>query len=69
MGSSKGLYDKLMKRTFVDVAFLPGGGDISLVDAEFFKRVIARFYVATTVIPTADLLIALSVGKAALNSA
>ncbi|VDK34377.1 unnamed protein product [Taenia asiatica] len=65
MGFSKGLYDKLAKRTFVDVAFLPGGGDVSLVDAEFFKRVPARYYVATTVAPTADLLKALAVGKEA----
>ncbi|KAL5969669.1 Electromotor neuron-associated protein 2 [Taenia solium] len=65
MGFSKGLYDKLVKRTFVDVAFLPGGGDVSLVDAEFFKRVLARYYVATTVAPTADLLKALAVGKEA----
>ncbi|CDS39783.1 microtubule associated protein 1A [Echinococcus multilocularis] len=65
MGFSKGLYEKLAKRTFVDVAFLPGGGDVSLVDVEFFKRVLARYYVATTVAPTADLLKALAVGKAA----
>lgn len=69
MGFSKGLYDKLAKRTFVDVAFLPGGGDVSLVDAEFFKRVLARYYVATSVAPTADLLKALSVGKAAWHGA
>ncbi|VDM33967.1 unnamed protein product [Hydatigera taeniaeformis] len=68
LGFSKGLYDKLAKRTFVDVAFLPGGGDVSFVDAEFFKRVLARYYVANTVAPTANLLKALAVGKETWHS-
>ncbi|VDN96267.1 unnamed protein product [Rodentolepis nana] len=62
-GAIKGLFDKMTKRTFVDVAFLPGGGDTHLVDAEFFKRVLARYYIATTAAPTADLLKAMLVGK------
>ncbi len=60
-GPGKAPYDKL-KTTFVDVAFLPGAGDTSLVDAEFFKHCRARYYVATTVAPTWDLLKALTVG-------
>ncbi|KAM3172225.1 hypothetical protein ACTXT7_014981 [Hymenolepis weldensis] len=55
----------MTKHTFVDVAFLPGGGDVCLVDAEFFKRVSARYYIATTAAPTADLLKAMVVGKKA----
>nr|CUU98588.1 hypothetical transcript [Hymenolepis microstoma] len=62
-GAIKGLIDKMTKRTFVDVAFLPGGGDTHLVDAEFFKRVSARYYIATTAAPTADLLKAMVTGK------
>ncbi len=65
-GPGKAPYDKL-KTTFVDVAFLPGAGDTSLVDAEFFKHCRARYYVATTVAPTSDLLKALTVGKEAWN--
>ncbi|KAM7538072.1 hypothetical protein Aperf_G00000077547 [Anoplocephala perfoliata] len=64
-GATKGLIDKLSKHTFVDVAFLPGGGDVALVDAEFFKRVLARYYIATTAAPTADLLKAMAVGRVA----
>ncbi|VUZ51882.1 unnamed protein product [Hymenolepis diminuta] len=62
---TRGLIDKMTKHTFVDVAFLPGGGDVCLVDAEFFKRVSARYYIATTAAPTADLLKAMVVGKQA----
>ncbi|KAL7064510.1 hypothetical protein AAHC03_05684 [Spirometra sp. Aus1] len=64
LGPNKVSYDKF-RVTFVDVAFLPGGGDVRLVDAEFFKRLRARYYVATTITPSADLLKALIVGKEA----
>ncbi|VDN12969.1 unnamed protein product [Dibothriocephalus latus] len=64
LGPNKVAYDKF-RTTFVDVAFLPGGGDIRLVDAEFFKRLRARYYVGTTIAPSADLLKALIVGKEA----
>ena len=65
-GPGKAPYDKL-KVTHVDVAFLPGAGDTCMVDAEFFKHVRARYYVATTPAPTSDLLRALAVGKDAWN--
>lgn len=64
-GPGKAPYDKL-RTSYVDVAFLPGsGGDVSLLDAEFFKHVRARYYVATTAAPTSDLLKSLVVGKEA----
>ncbi|VDD76030.1 unnamed protein product [Mesocestoides corti] len=65
-GPGKAPYDKLRK-THVDVAFLPGAGDVGMVDAEFFKHVRARYYVATAVAPTPDLLKALAVGKESWN--
>ncbi|CAH8463787.1 unnamed protein product [Heterobilharzia americana] len=55
-------YDKV-KPMYVDVAFLPGGGNPNYVDAEWFKRVRARYYVATDVRPTCSLLESLVVGK------
>ncbi|THD27495.1 putative microtubule-associated protein [Fasciola hepatica] len=55
-------YDKI-KPVYVDVAFLPGGGNPHLVDAEWFKRVRARYYVATDPLPGAALMEALTVGK------
>ncbi|VDQ13402.1 unnamed protein product [Trichobilharzia regenti] len=55
-------YDKV-KPIYVDVAFLPGGGNSNYVDAEWFKRVRARYYVATDVRPTCSLLESLVVGK------
>ncbi|VDP74211.1 unnamed protein product [Echinostoma caproni] len=55
-------YDKV-KPIYVDVAYLPGGGNPHLVDAEFFKRVRARYYVATDPRPGPALMEALTVGK------
>ncbi|CAL8069254.1 unnamed protein product [Calicophoron daubneyi] len=55
-------YDKV-KPVYVDVAFIPGGGNPHLVDAEWFKRVRARFYVATDPKPSVALMEALTVGK------
>uniref|UniRef100_A0A3Q0KMF7 Putative microtubule-associated protein n=1 Tax=Schistosoma mansoni TaxID=6183 RepID=A0A3Q0KMF7_SCHMA len=55
-------YDKV-KPIYVDVAFLPGSGNSNYVDAEWFKRVRARYYVATDVRPTCSLLESLVVGK------
>ncbi|RTG89011.1 uncharacterized protein DC041_0000795 [Schistosoma bovis] len=55
-------YDKV-KPIYVDVAFLPGSGNSNYVDAEWFKRVRARYYVATDVRPTCCLLESLVVGK------
>ncbi|CAH8823360.1 unnamed protein product [Trichobilharzia szidati] len=59
-------YDKV-KPIYVDVAFLPGGGNSNYVDAEWFKRVRARYYVATDVRPTCSLLESLVVGKESWN--
>ncbi|KAA3676392.1 uncharacterized protein DEA37_0007454 [Paragonimus westermani] len=55
-------YDKI-KPVYVDIAFLPGGGNPHLVDAEWFKRVRARYYVATDPRPSAVLMEAMVVGK------
>ncbi|KAA0194542.1 Microtubule-associated protein 1A [Fasciolopsis buskii] len=55
-------YDKL-KPIYVDVAYVPGGGNPHLVDAEWFKRVRARYYVASDPRPGAALMEALTVGK------
>ncbi|KAF8562404.1 hypothetical protein P879_08992 [Paragonimus westermani] len=55
-------YDKV-KPVYVDIAFLPGGGNPHLVDAEWFKRVRARYYVATDPRPSAILMEAMVVGK------
>ncbi|KAF7232814.1 hypothetical protein EG68_07554, partial [Paragonimus skrjabini miyazakii] len=55
-------YDKV-KPMYVDIAFLPGGGNPHLVDAEWFKRVRARYYVATDPRPSAVLMEAMVVGR------
>nr|CAX69585.1 Microtubule-associated protein futsch [Schistosoma japonicum] len=55
-------YDKV-KPIYVDVAFLPGSGNANYVDAEWFKRVRARYYVATDIRPTCTLLESLVIGK------
>ncbi|KAF5394568.1 hypothetical protein PHET_11112 [Paragonimus heterotremus] len=55
-------YDKV-KPMYMDIAFLPGGGNPHLVDAEWFKRVRARYYVATDPRPSAVLMEAMVVGK------
>ena len=63
MGSTKNPpYDKV-KPIYLDVCFLPGGGNPHLVDVEWFKRVRARHYIATDPMPTAALLEALTLGK------
>ncbi|TGZ74648.1 hypothetical protein CRM22_000823 [Opisthorchis felineus] len=55
-------YDKV-KPVYVDISFLPGGGNAHLVDAEWFKRVRARYYVATDPKPSVALMEAIVIGK------
>ncbi|KAA0199315.1 putative microtubule-associated protein [Fasciolopsis buskii] len=55
-------YDKL-KPIYVDVAYVPGGGNPYLVDAEWFKRARARCYVASDPRVGVTLMEALTVGK------
>ncbi|CAI2737378.1 unnamed protein product [Dicrocoelium dendriticum] len=64
MGTMLPPYDKI-KPLYVDVSFLPGGGNPHLVDVEWFKRVRARFYVVTDPRPSVRLLDAMLYGKEA----
>lgn len=61
-GTKQPPYDKV-KPVYLDVAFLPGGGDPHMIDVEWFKRVRARYFVATDPRPTPTLLESLVVGK------
>lgn len=55
-------YDKV-KPVYVDLTFLPGGGNTHFVDAEWFQRVRSRYYVVTDPKHTPVLMEAITVGK------